>query len=1045
MLETSRLLPFVLAMAAPLPGADIEGIDYFERHVRPVLAAQCYACHSAQAPQIQAGLRLDSREALLQGGTNGPVLVPGDPDSSRLVQVLRHTGDIRMPPGGALGEEQIDRIAAWVRMGAPYPEPSGATGAAPDGQHWSLIPPSSPEPPSSPRGWAATLIDRFVEARLAEAGLAPSGEASPGTLVRRVYYDLTGLPPSAETLEAFARAPTGEAYAELVDSLLGSERFGERWARHWLDVVRYSDEGIQARAFPIAWSYRDWVINAFNEDRPYDEFVVQQLAADLGGRDRRDLAALGMLTLGINGVRPTDVPENLDDRIDVVTRGLQGLSVACARCHDHKFDRITQEDYYSLYGVLLNSPDVLEPVPVEEIPPGPQSKFFREKLARRSSALDRFRAERLEDHVQELRRPEVLARYLQFAWETRDSPDREAEALSKEKDLNLYVLKRWRDYLQGLVGPAVEVFAPLDSPGGATRLARQMADADSAYRWPDPQRETLRLALRGTGSPTDIPVEDFWWVQNEGDSNVMKGLKWQYDAVMRDWGHRGGPTHAMVVADAKAPRPAHIFLRGNQHEKGAEVKRRFLAALPGPAEFRDGSGRLDLARLIASAENPLTARVFVNRVWGHLFGEGLVRTPSDFGLRGDRPSHPRLLDYLATEFVADGWSIKRLIRRIVLSRTYRQDSIDSEVGRKSDPSNRLLWRQNRIRLEFEALRDSMLAVAGRLDTTLGGPPFELLAIPSSPRRTVYAYISREEPSALMRTFDFSNPEEHTARRQLTTVPQQALFLMNSPFLAEQANALAENCAPAEPCVEHLYRRVLGRSPNPDERADALRFLESSSAVVEESSPGDTSWLHGLAQLDPIAGKVSDFQEMGYRVEDRLQPSPKMPALGSGRASLTAQGGFPGDTLATAVVRRWTAPDDMLVSIQGTLRHALGDQGRRFNHSNGVRGWIVSSEQGALGNWTVRGFEVETTIRGLRVVRGEYLDFAVDSLGDYESDSFLWAPSIEESIAQGQRTEGIEPRIWKAEDGVPQLASVPLSPVARLAQVLLMTNEFAFRD
>ena len=356
-----------------------------------------------------------------------------------------------------------------------------------------------------------------------------------------------------------------------------------------------------------------------------------------------------MLTVGINLVRPTDVVENLDDRIDVITRGFQGLSVACARCHDHKFDPIPQKDYYSLYGVLLNSPDVVSPVPIEEVPAGATSDFFQAKLATRRGALDRFRAERLQDHIREFRTPEVLAHYLQFAWESRDAASREVEALSKEKDLNLYLLHRWREYLNGLVGPSVAAFAALDEPDGAARLAREIVEADSDYRWPDPRREALRLALRGTGSPTDIPVADFWWVQNEGDSNVMKGLRWQYEAVMRNWGHRGGPAHAMVVADAKVPRPAYVFNRGNQHDLGEQVRRRFLTAVPGPPEFRDGSGRLELARVIASADNPLTARVFVNRVWGHMFGEGLVRTPSDFGLRGDRPSHPELLDSLATE------------------------------------------------------------------------------------------------------------------------------------------------------------------------------------------------------------------------------------------------------------------------------------------------------------------------------------------------------------------------------------------------------------
>lgn len=1034
--------------AGVLCGADTEGIDYFERYVRPVLATQCYACHSAQAPQLQSGLRVDSRQGLLNGGTRGPAMIPGNPEASRIIQFLRPDSELRMPPGGSLTDQEVDRIEAWIRMGAPFPEPSEAeSGRDAEGadKHWSLVLPKNPQVPASDSRWSELPIDRFVEARLAREGLAPSEQASPRTLVRRIYYDLIGLPPTAEEIEAFERATAEEAYGALVDQLLDSDRFGQRWARHWLDIVRYSDDGAQARPFPISWTYRDWVVRAFNEDLPYDQFVIKQLAADLESGDRRHLAALGMLTVGINLVRPTDVVENLDDRIDVITRGFQGLSVSCARCHDHKFDPIPQKDYYSLYGVLLNSPDVLSPVPIEDVPSDATSEFFQAKLATRSGALDRFRAERLQDHIREFRTPEVLARYLQFAWKSRDAASREVEALSKEEDLNLYLLHRWRDYLNGLVGPSVAAFAALDEPDGAARLAREIVAADSDYRWPDPRREALRLALRGTGSPTDIPVADFWWVQNEGDSNVMKGLKWQYEAVMRNWGHRGGPAHAMVVADARVPRPAYVFNRGNQHDLGEEVRRRFLSALPGPSEFRDGSGRLELAHLIASADNPLTARVFVNRVWGHMFGDGLVRTPSDFGLRGDRPSHPELLDFLATEFVADDWSIKRLIRRIAMSRTYRQDSVDRADGLAADPANQLLWRQNRIRLDFEALRDTMLAAAGKLDTRMGGPPFELQARPSSPRRTLYAYVSREAPSALMRTFDFSNPEEHTPKRQLTTVPQQALFLMNSPFLAEQARAVAKRCEPEGQCVEKIYRDVLRRSPTPAERREGSRFLESSPPQVAIPANGERRWLHGTARLAPESGRVEDFREFAYRVGDRLQPAPMMPSPGGGRASLTAKGGYPGDGLDSAVVRRWIAPEAMKVSVTGTLGHTLGEQGRRFDHSNGVRGWIVSGEQGVLASWSVRGFEVETVIRDLPIVEGETLDFVVDSRADYEADTFRWAPAIEQVLTDAQRATGMEVRSWRAEDGFPQETAEPLSPAALLAQTLLMTNEFAFRD
>ncbi len=1043
-------IAFLFSGSFAINAADRAGTDFFENFVRPVLAEQCYACHSSQISVPQAGLRVDSLEGLLAGGNSGPALEPGDPEASLLVRVLRHTDRVRMPPTGRLADTEVDRIATWIQMGAPYPEPDAteAPEVSVDARHWAFAPPAEAELPPEVGGWAKTAIDRFIEARLNQESLRPSPPAPPRKLVRRLYYDLTGLPPDPSESDAFVRSPTLERYEALVDLLLASDRFGERWARHWLDVVRYADEGHFARPFPIAWTYRDWVVQAFNDDLPYDDFVLYQLAADLAGEETRHLAALGMLTLGINLPRAIELPQNLDDRIDVVTRGFLGLSVACARCHDHKFDRITQQEYYSLYGVFLNSPDALEPVPLEPPGSGKTEEFFRKKLAMRREWLDTYRVERLADHIREFRRPETLARYLETAWETRDLSNSEAEALSKERDLNLYMLNRWRAYLSGLVGPSVVAFRELDAPDGAERVARRMAESDSEYRWPDPQREALRLALRGNGSPTDVPFDDFWWVQNEGDSNVVNALRWQYQAVMNDWSHRDGPRHASVVTDAKALQPAFVFVRGNQHDKGVEVTRRFLSALPGPEAFRSGSGRLELARAIASAENPLTARVMVNRIWVHLFGEGIVRTPSDFGVRGERPTHPELLDHLAREFVAAGWSVKGIIRRIVLSQAYRQASSDSPAGLAKDPANRMLWRQNRTRLDFEALRDSMLAVAGKLDTSMGGAPFDLRARPASARRTLYSYVSREHPSELMRAFDFSNPEEHTPRRQLTTVPQQALFLMNSPFLAEQVRAIAANCGTTEQCVDSIHRKVLGRYPDPQERSDAMDFVQHGGKVDPIPAAGmasDGTWRQGTARIDPLTGSVSAFQRMEYRVEDRLQPLPMLPSPAFGRASLTPQGGFPGDGADCAVVRRWKAPRAMRVAIDGTLSHAMTSKALRFDYSNGIRGWIVSSRRGVLASWIVRGYEAQTTVRNLVVDESEHLDFVVDSLGDYESDSFRWAPRIEEVLpADGQRA-GMEPQAWSVEEGFAEPLEEPLGVLEQYAQVLLMTNEFAIRD
>ncbi|MEX1097952.1 MAG: PSD1 and planctomycete cytochrome C domain-containing protein [Planctomycetales bacterium] len=610
--------PNVEASAPPRDRREAE--DFFERRVRPLLAEHCFACHGTE--RQQAGLRLDSAEGMRAGSDGGPVVIPKDPDGSRLVQVVRYAADdYQMPPKGKLPDEAIDMLETWVRTGAEWPAVStGATRTADAAtergkSHWAFQAVTRPELPAiTAADWPANGIDRFVLARLERAGLSPSPAASRETLIRRAHFVLTGLPPTAAEIERFVADETPEAFARLVDRLLESPHYGERWGRHWLDVARYADtKGYvfrEDRNYPDAWRYRDWVIRAFNDDLPYDEFVKRQLAADLVAPDDSDAqVAMGFLTLGRRFINNRH--DIIDDRIDVVSRGLMGLTVACARCHDHKYDPIPTADYYSLYGV----------------------------------------------------------------------------------------------------------FASCEEP-------------------------------------------------------------------------KDGPPLRLV--DAASPHAPRIFVRGNPANPGDPVPRRFPAIAAGADRqpFRDGSGRLEMAEAIVAPRNPLTARVFVNRVWLQHFGRGLVETPSDFGTRAEPPSHPELLDHLAAEFVAGGWSIKRLHRRILLSRTWRQASADRPDCRSIDPENRLLWRMNRRRLDLEALRDGLLAAGGALDSTLGGPSISLTDAPFTPRRTVYGFIDRQNLPGLFRTFDFASPDAHTPQRHLTTVPQQGLFLLNSPFVLEQAERAA---------------------------------------------------------------------------------------------------------------------------------------------------------------------------------------------------------------------------------------------------------------
>jgi mono/diheme cytochrome c family protein len=718
---------FALTGAAPAaPPADPQGTEFFEKHVRPVLVSKCQSCHGPK--RQQGGLRLDSRAALLKGSDNGSVLVPGEPGKSLLVKAVHYDGDVQMPPKGKLPDEAIAHLTTWVQMGAPWPgdeikvDEHSLSVAEVRRTHWAFQPVRKPALPAvkKPDG-VKTPVDAFVLAKLGAKGLAPAPAADRRTLIRRATLDLHGLPPTPEEVAAFESDRAANAYEKLVDRLLASPRYGERWGRHWLDVARYADSKgyvfTDERRYPFAYTYRDYVIRAFNEDLAYDQFVVQQLAADQLplGDDKRPLAALGYLTLGRRFLNNTH--DIIDDRIDVTMRGLQAMTVGCARCHDHKFDPIPQKDYYSLYGVFASS---IEPKELPLIGQPEQTvalAAFEKELTKRKAEVEKYRNE----HKDELAKGN----------------------------------RKFRDGLRAL--------------------------------------------------------------QKKVD-------QWQATAP-------SAPPRAMVLQDMPNPVTPHVFLRGNPRNPGPSVPRQFLEVVAGEKRqpFRQGSGRLEMARAIADRDNPLTARVMVNRIWLHHFGAGLVRTPSDFGLRGDPPTHPELLDWLAASFMDNGWSIKKIHRLILLSNTYQQQTSDDPVLLQTDPDNRLLARMNRQRLDFEAMRDSLLAVAGRLDTTLGGRAVELTTTPFSTRRTVYGFIDRQNLPGLFRTFDFASPDTSTPQRYATTVPQQALFLMNSPFVIEQARHFVQRIDVAsqsndEAKIKRMYQLAFGRTAEADEIALGLRYL-----------------------------------------------------------------------------------------------------------------------------------------------------------------------------------------------------------------------------
>ncbi|MCI0458741.1 MAG: PSD1 and planctomycete cytochrome C domain-containing protein [Gemmataceae bacterium] len=915
--KTRAALAVCVALLAPagLRAQDkvsAEAVDFFEKRVRPVLAEHCYTCHGLK--KQQAGLRLDSGAALRKGSDGGPVLVPGDPDRSLLVQAVRHQGDLKMPPKGKLPEQAVADLAAWVKVGAPWPE----TGTIAQVQvadawkkHWAFQPVKNPPLPrvkNLPAG--AAPVDAFILAALEAKGLALAPPADRRTLIRRASFDLIGLPPTPEEVEAFEKDSSPDAFAKVVDRLLASPHYGERWGRHWLDVARYADtKGYvfqEERRYAYAYTYRDYVVRSFNEDKPYDQFIVEQLAADrllpltlpsppaggegrVRGGDPRTLAAMGFLTVGRRFLN--NVHDIIDDRIDTMTRGLMGLTVACARCHDHKYDPIPTADYYSLYGVFASSVEPRDLPLIGKPERTPAYLAFEKELQARekkladvleeaqSKAGARWRAQAAdyllavrnaqrkagEDHYEAInpgdlsqmmvkrwemflgevrkRHHPVLSPWLAFA----DLPQKEfavrAPALAKKIAANADPARP----INRLVAQAFAGKPPMSLREVTQRYASVFAEVDKLWQkaqpakaLPNREQEMVRQVLYGPASPLSVPADELRRFIDRATRDRLTSLRKQVDQLRAN--SPAAPPRAMVLLDRSSAVTPRVLLRGNPNSPGPVVPRQFLSVVAGPKRepFKQGSGRLEMARAIASKDNPLTARVLVNRVWQYHFGQGLVRTPGDFGLRSDPPTHPELLDWLAWRFMEEGWSVKKLHRTIMLSRVYQQSSRDDPAGQKADPDNRLLWRMNRQRLDFEALRDSLLMVAANLDRTAGGAAVDLLKEPFTGRRTIYGFIDRQNLPGMFRTFDFASPDTATPQRYSTTVPQQALFLLNSPFVLEQARGVVRSLDLAGSegdgvRIQSLYRRIYSRAATGDEVDLGQRFV--AAARAEDGAAG----------------------------------------------------------------------------------------------------------------------------------------------------------------------------------------------------------------
>jgi hypothetical protein len=1052
--------------APPAPS----GEEFFEKEIRPLLAEKCLSCHGGG--KVKGGLRLTSKAGLLKGGESGPAVVPGKPDQSLLIHAVRYLDTPRMPPTEKLKEREIALLTRWVEMGAPYPD-AGATTTGAGGKtfqiteeqrrFWSFQPIQDVTAPAvRDEKWPRSEVDRFILAALEAKGLKPAAPLEKRALLRRATFDLTGLPPTPDEVAAFLADASPDAFAKVVDRLLASPAYGERWGRHWLDLVRYTDS-FDARGLggegdvPEAWRYRDWVVEAFHRDLPYTEFVRDQIAGDLvpakEGFNKAGVIATGILALGNWGGGDADKEKLLtdiaDDQVDVVSRTFLGLTVACARCHDHKFDPISTADYYGLAGMFFsthilpnvgpktNGPPMLK-IPLET----PQEKVRREQYQKQVAELEGQLKRAGEQHYQEFARAQLgrTAEYILAAWDSQHQGTGRGIGLpefAEQRGLHAYALRQWVDYLgmgeyrlmskpvrdvRGNTGvhgwkgepdcpsllvnstdkevtiltfklppksvsvhpgpdngvavswrspvagtvsirggvtdadPAggdgiawvidhrkAGVFRELaagDIPnGGAQRFDKgrgaerlqavevQPGDriellvlprenyicdttlvdleirlADGSKVWdlggdivadlhqggkgnPHADRlgnagvwHFLDMAQSRRGRPEGIPpalaawertaaevlegkadrkaleqtAKEFekgftltdrrspFWINNRDDEKLLPG------EARADLAKRTAELDTLKKSPPPAPVFAHgaqeggvpgsphagvhdvrVHVRGRYDRLGELVPRRFPEILAGADQkpITSGSGRLQLAEWLTQPEHPLTARVMVNRIWQYHFGQGLVRTPSNFGKLGERPTHPELLDYLAREFVRSGWSVKAMHRRIMLSATYQQVSEPSPETLKADPDNRLIGRMNRRRLEAEAVRDSLLAVSGRLDRKLGGPAVRDFA---APRRTLYLMTVRSDRSGFGPLFDSADPTAPVDRRTISTVAPQALFLMNHPFVLEQTRALAQRVREAakedRERIERAYELLYGRPPLAKEVEIGLAFL-----------------------------------------------------------------------------------------------------------------------------------------------------------------------------------------------------------------------------
>ncbi|MDF1657035.1 MAG: PSD1 and planctomycete cytochrome C domain-containing protein [Verrucomicrobiales bacterium] len=927
---------------SPAPVFEASQIAFFESEIRPLLLANCLECHSGV--KAKTGLQLDSRQGWLRGSDYRKVIDLDNPVDSVLIHAVRQSGKKGIPSmpkdGTKLGEDEVNALLNWIGMGLPWPEEEVESSDDP-AEHWSFQPVAPPEMPANP----GHPIDHFIREAQEKAGVIAAPKADRATLYRRVHFDLLGLPPKFEALQEFVNDPRPDevVWSELLEELMASPHYGERWARHWMDVARYSDtKGYEAggreRRFVYSYTYRDWLIKAFNEDIPYDQFILYQLAAeqlvDWKGKDKHHLAALGFISLSKNGREELIV----DDRLDTTFRGMMALTVACARCHDHKFDPIPTKEYYGLYSVFKNSLKKDQPIIGKPVEGKAYEKYLKD-LAEKQKVIDDFLEPKLAKVAEEF--PDIANRRIQLIAKLERADRRELQ--NKQRVVDRFV-----------------------------------ADAEME------------------------------------------------------------PDKALIVTDTKPPRPQNVFIRGNPARKGDLAPAQFLsiASAGEPKQFTQGSGRLEMAQEIVNPNNPLTARNIVNRVWMWHFGEGIVRSIDDFGITGEKPDHPELLDWLSHWFVENGWSIKKLHHLILTSATWQQQSRNEQHDENlvKDPENRLLWTFPRKRLELEQLRDSILDVSGSLSGKMYGRAVKILEPPYSDRRSVYAFIDRQNLNPVFRNFDFSNPQETSAKRPSTTIPMQALFTLNSEFIQSQSKQLAEKAKDANDSIAYLHEQVFGQTPSENDRLLADSFLTAfASDSKGRTKQTNTEWSYGYGEIDE-ANKVT-FTPLPHWTGEAWQMAKERPLKNDPRSYLYADEGalHPGHTSKESFIYQWESPDDLTVSVRGAVERAAVGKG------NGVRVKIANSRGELLRDQIMDPGRktMHIGVEAVEVSKNDRLYLIVEPHENNSShDTVRWSPQIID-------LSGTWPK-WGLTENFSGPAT-PATPMSAYAHALLNTNRFLFVD